>query len=127
MSGFLEPWSADKARKSDILYAVVEVPGIIRKGVIKRFRRMQTTNPAGTEKRGRRRYYTRDCIAALKDVWEIGNEPCGENLHLMISECIDTQVRAGNWQHGDEATSKLRSMSLGSVKTYVSTFSPHAA
>jgi hypothetical protein len=31
-------------------------------------------------------------------------------------------VRAGSWQHGDEATGKLRAMSLGSVKKYVGAF-----
>ena len=117
-----EYWGADKRRKSEILDAVVEVSDLTRKGAIKRFRRMQLHDPARGEQRGRPRYYLPDVIAALKEVWDIGSEPCGANLHPMIGEYIDIQARAGDWRHGDEATAKLRAMSLGSVKAYVGRF-----
>ncbi len=90
-----EYWSADKRRKGEILNAVVEVSGLTRKGAIKRFRKMQTRDSCVPEQRGRPRYYLPDVIAALKDVWEIGNEACGENLHPMMGEYIDTQVSGG--------------------------------
>jgi len=117
-----EYWRANRKRKGEILHAVVEVTGLTRKGAIRRFLRMQRQDPCISERRGRPRYYTTDVVAALKDVWEIGNEPCGENLHPMINEYIDTQIRAGAWHHSDEATAKLRAMSLGSVKAYVGKF-----
>src|SRR3989344_2589597 len=113
---------ADNMRKGVILDAVTEVSGLTRKGAIKRFRRMQRCDPCTGEKRGRPRYYLPDVIAALKDIWDIGSEACGENLHSQIGEYIDIQIRAHDWHHSDEATAKLRAMSLGSVKAYVGKF-----
>jgi hypothetical protein len=63
-----------------------------------------------------------DVIAALKDVWDIGSESCGENLHPSINEYIDIQLREDAWKHDDLATYKLRKMSVGSVKHYVGQF-----
>ncbi len=111
-----------KKRRSEILDAVVEVSGLTRKGAIKRFRAMRMRDPCATEKRGRPRTYTLDVTAALKDVWEIGSESCGENLHPQIGEYIDIQIRATKWKYGEIATHKLRKMSVGSVKTYIGRF-----
>ena len=113
---------ADKVRKGEILDAAIEVSGLTRKGAIKRFRRMQLQDPGTEEQRGRPRYYLPDVIAALKDIWEIGSESCGENLHSQIGEYIDIQIREDDWHHSDEATAKLRAMSLGSAKAYVGKF-----
>lgn len=114
--------AASKGRKGEMLDSVAEVTGMGRKAVIRRFRRLQLHDPALQEQRGRPRYYTPDVIAALKEVWEIGNEACGENLHPMIAEYIDIQIREKKWGHGDETTQKIRRMSLGSVKVYVGNF-----
>lgn len=111
-----------KKRRGEILDAVVEVSGLTRKGAIKRFRAMQMRDPCATEKRGRPRVYTPDVVAALKDVWDIGSEACGENLHSQIKEYIDIQIRKEMWRHDDVPTFKLRGMSLGSVKAYVGQF-----
>lgn len=114
--------AADKGRKGEVLDSIVAVTGMGRKAAIRRFRRLQLRDPAGQEHRGRPRYYTPDVIAALKEVWDIGSEACGENLHPMIGEYLDIQIREKKWAHGDEATAKLRKMSLGSVKAYLSRF-----
>lgn len=117
-----EYWKARKKRKSEILSSLSEVTGLTRKACIKRLRKMQLDDPAHQESRGRPRYYTPDVIAALKDVWEIGSEACGENLHPQIKEYIETQTRENDWKHDDVATFKLRKMSIGSVKHYVGQF-----
>lgn len=117
-----EYWKASKRRKGELLNAVVEVSGLTRKGAIKRFRKMQRRHPGSTEKRGRPRIYTTDVIAALKEVWEIGSEACGENLHSQIGEYIDIQIREKKWDYGTETTQKLRAMSMGSMKVYVGQF-----
>lgn len=111
-----------KERKGEILKSVVEVTGLTRKACIKRFRRMQMKSVYTSDGRGRPRYYTPDCIAALKEVWEIGSEACGENLHPQINEYIDIQIREKKWKHDDVATFKLRRMSRASVKVYVGYF-----
>ena len=117
-----EYWKADKWRKGKILNSVVEVSGLERKACIKRFGKLQTRDPCTTESRGRPRYYTTDVIAALSDVWIIGSESCGENLHPQINEYVDIAIREQEWKHGDVATGKLRQMSVGSVKVYVGRF-----
>jgi hypothetical protein len=117
-----EYWKAGKRRKGAILNSVVDVTGLTRKACIKRFRKMQMLSRGEREKRGRPVYFTPNCIAALKEVWEIGSEACGENLHPQIGEYIDIQIRARTWRHDDVATHKLRMMSVGSVKKYVGRF-----
>ncbi len=117
-----EYWKANKWRKGKILDAVVDVSGLHRKACVKRFRRLQKQDPCTTEHRGRPRYYTQDVIAALADVWNVGSESCGENLHPQINEYIDIALREKDWKHGDVATRKLRQMSVGSVKVYVGGF-----
>jgi hypothetical protein len=114
--------TASKERKGEILSSVCDVSGLTRKGAVKRFRRMQLRHPLDRDTRGRPRYYTPDVIAALHDVWTLGREACGENLHPMIGEHVAIQIREGRWIHGDEATAKLCAMSLGSVKGYVNGF-----
>lgn len=117
-----EYWNANKVRKGEILKSVVEVTGLTRKGAIKRFKKMQMRDPCSEEQRGRPRYYTPDVVAALKEVWEIGSEACGENLHPQINEYIDIQIRKERWGHDEVATFKLRKMSRASVKVYVGQF-----
>ena len=117
-----EYWKADKKRKGEMLKSVVEVTGLSRKACIKRFRKLLTKDPCSVESRGRPRTYTTDVIAALKEAWQTGSEACGENLHPMIGEYIDAAVSLKDWEHSDEATSKLRRMSMGSVKKYVGRF-----
>lgn len=112
----------DKKRKGEILEAVVLVSGLTRKGAIKRFRRMQRRSPGAGDGRGRPRTYTAECLAALKEVWEMGAEACGENLHPMIGEYIDIQMRENSWKHDEVVTFKLKKMSLGSMKKYLGTF-----
>lgn len=114
-----EYWEGNKARKGEILKSAVEVTGLTRKACIKRFCRLQKRRLCAPEERGRPVYYTSDCIAALKEVWEIGSESCGENLHPMIGEYIDIQISTGTWKHDEIATYKLRKMSVASVKRCV--------
>ncbi len=113
---------ANKQRKSEILDAVVLVSGLTRKAAIKRFRAMLMRSWYHEEKRGRPVVYTPDVIAALSEVWEIGSQACGENLHPMIGEYVDIQVRAHAWTHSTDATDKLRRMSRASVKRSVGKF-----
>ena len=114
-----EYWKARKKRKSVILRSLVEVTGLTRKGCIKRLRHLQARDPSSMEQRGRPRYYTPDVIAALLEVWDMGSEACGENLHSQINGYIDIQLREKKWKHDDLVTFKLRKMSVGSVKHYV--------
>src|SRR3989338_1544063 len=61
----VEYCAGDKKQKSEILRWVVGVTGLTRKSCIKRFRRLQMKDPCSHDERGRPRYYTPDCTAAL--------------------------------------------------------------
>lgn len=119
LPGYLK---ANKHTKGIILDSVTSVTGLSRKAVIKRFKRLQLYDAGSVHHRGRPRYYTNDVLCALKEIWEIGSEACAENLHSMISEYIDTQIQAGDWNYADDTTAKLRAMSLGSTKVYIGSF-----
>jgi hypothetical protein len=93
-----------------------------RKASIRKFRALQLRDPYKQDQRGRKEYYGPDITCALKDVWEIGNEVCGELLFPVINEYIDILIRDQKWKHGDGATSKLRAMKLGTVKRRVGNF-----
>jgi hypothetical protein len=113
---------ADKNNKTKILNHVCFVAKMHRKAAIRKFSERQRHDPSHREGRGRREYYTPDVIYALKEVWESGNEVCGELLHPMISEFVAIFQRDKMWKHGDEATLKLLAMSEATVKRRVGKF-----
>jgi len=113
---------ANKDQKSLLLNHVCFVTKMHRKASIRKFRALQLHNYYKQENRGRSEYYGMDVTVALKDVWEIGNEVCGELLFPMIQEYIDILIRDKIWKHGDDTTSKLRAMKLATVKRRVGNF-----
>lgn len=113
---------AEKDRKGEILSSVCLVTKMHRKAVIRKFRSLQLRDPCRSERRGRSEYYGPDVTIALKEVWEVGNEVCGELLYPMINEYIDILIRDKYWKHGDATTSKLRAMKLCTVKRRVGNF-----
>lgn len=118
----LEYLKANKKRKGEILNHVCPVTKIHRKAAIRKFRALQLRDPYKKDKRGRSEYYTPDVTVALKEIWEAGNEVCGELLFPLISEYIDILKRDKLWKQGNIATSKLRAMKLATVKRRVSAF-----
>lgn len=107
---------------STIITTIQSVTGMGRKSVIRALRHRQLQDPMLEECRGRRMYYTPDTTAALKDIWEAGAEVCGELLYPMVAEYISILTRDKLWKHGDEATGKLLSMSMGTMKDRINTF-----
>lgn len=113
---------ASKERKGEILSSVCLVTKMHRKAAIRKFRALQLRDPCKQERRGRSEYYGPDVTVALKEIWEIGNEVCGELLFPMIGEYIDILIRDKIWKQGDVATFKLRAMKLATVKRRVGNF-----
>lgn len=121
----LQGWLAakgDRNKRREICSHICFVTGAHPKSVPRSFRRVQLCDPTRASRRGRKRYYTHDVIAALRQIWEIGGEPCGENLHGVIKEYVQILLRDGLWKHGAETTQKLLMMSLGTVKKRVAAF-----
>lgn len=113
---------ATKAEKRQILDAVCSVTGMHRKAAVRKFARLQLKDSRLQETRGRPAYYTNDVTLALKDIWKVGSEVCGELIHPVISEYVTALKRDGMWQYGEETTVKLLQMSEMTVKRRVSRF-----
>ena len=120
---YLEAYlKASKEQKTLLLNHVCFVTKMHRKASIHKFRTLQLKDPYKKDGRGRSEYYGPDVTIALKNVWEIGNEVCGELLFPMIKEYINILMRDKLWKYGDDTTSKLRAMKLATVKRRVGDF-----
>lgn len=115
-------WKASKEEKGEILTHVCAVTKMHRKAAVRKFGNLQAEDPCRSEGRGRSTYYTPDVTAALKEVWEDGDEVCGELLHPMIKEYVSILKRDKMWNHSDETTGKLLSMSEMTVRRRVGKF-----
>jgi hypothetical protein len=113
---------ADKEQKTKLLDHVCFVTKMHRKAAIRKFRALQLHDPYKQERRGRSEYYGPDVTVALKEIWEAGNEVCGELFFPMINEYVDILARDKMWKYGDETTSKLRAMKMATVKRRVGNF-----
>jgi len=113
---------ASKRAKGAILTHVCFVAGLHRKAAVRKFRRLQMRHAGAAERRGRPRTYTADVTAALKTVWDAGNEVCGELLHPVTNEYIDILERDQMWPHPPGVTTTLRAMSKATMRRRIAHF-----
>lgn len=113
---------ASKQGKGMILTVIGEVTDMHRKAIIRKLKALQMCESAHRKRRGRKETYGPDVTAALKDLWKVGNEVCGELLYPMVGEYLDILKRDGMWAHRESTTNQLRSMSLGTMKRRVGAF-----
>lgn len=121
----LAKWLAiegDREKRGEMVKEISQIAKIHKKSVPRSFRRVQMHDPGVEEHRGRSAYYTADVTAALKELWDIAHEPCGELLHALIGEYVAILKRDRQWKHGDTATGKLLVMSEATVKRRVARF-----
>ncbi len=111
-----------RRQRREITRHICYVTGLHPKSVPRSFKRAQMRDFSRPERRGRSEEYTPDATAALKAVWDVAGEPCGENLHSQISEYVRILKRDGLWEHDEEATQKILRMSLGTVKNRLAKF-----
>lgn len=114
--------AGSRQQKRAILDHVCFVTQMHRKAATRKFSVLTRQRSAVVDRRGRRVYYTPDVTAALRTVWEAGNEVCGELLFPSIDEYVAILERDDMWPHGAETTSKLRQMKLATVKRRVGNF-----
>lgn len=112
----------NKKKRGEIVENICFVAGVHPKSVPRSFRRVQMRKSGDTEKRGRKEYYTPDVIAALKEVWDTASEPCAENLHGVLHDYVRILKRDHAWNHGEDTTTKLLAMSLGTMKKRMTKF-----
>ena len=111
---------AGKQKKGRILDSLERQTGMWRESIVRSFRRLQLKRSGDEKKRGRKTYYTGDVLTALNEIWVVANNCCGELLHGVIAEYVSILKRDGMWQHSDETTGKLLSMSEATVKRKIS-------
>jgi hypothetical protein len=121
LKGYLK---ASKEGKGVILDRLEVTLKMHRKALVRRFKNLQTREEGWNwqDHRGRPEYYTPDCVAALKEIWEIAHEICAERLHEVLEEYIAILQRDKMWKYSDVTTGKLRAMSLGLMKKKVGNF-----
>lgn len=113
---------SSKPDKQAILDTVCGVTKLHRKAAIRKFKRMQMGLDGNRCRQGRPTVYGPDVIAALRTVWEVSSEICGELLHPVISDYVSIMKRDGQWKHPKWTTDKLLLMSEGTVKAKVGQF-----
>ena len=121
----LAAWLAcqgDRKKRGEMAKEISRIAQLHPKSVGRSFRRVQMKGKTDEERRGRKTIYTKDVDAALYDIWEAANRPCGENLHPLFAEYVRSFKKINRWKHASEATDKLLVMSLGTMKTKVKTF-----
>ncbi|MBU6232485.1 hypothetical protein KGP36_07680 [Patescibacteria group bacterium] len=116
--------AASKRQKGEILDRLEKTLYMHRKAIIRRFRVLQTRKEGvdWTDRRGRSVYYGKDATEVLREIWEISHECCAERLAEIRAEYVSKLKRDGMWKHSDEATGKLLAMSIGTIKSRLSSF-----
>ena len=121
-----EYWKADKKRKGEILNVMVELTGMHKKSIVRKFRKLQLTDIISKEsmptKQGRPCIYNAEVLSALKQLWKLSEKLCGELLHPMIKEYIQQYQNNSDWRYTKEVDSKLLMMSISTVKRKVNQF-----
>jgi len=109
----------NKKRRGEIVRMICAAIRIHPKSVPRAMKRLHLRGKEKPLRPGRPRMYTPDVVSALFDVWEVGDQCCGELLHPMLGEYADALRKDGEWKHGDETTWKLLAMSERTVKRLV--------
>jgi hypothetical protein len=112
----------NKKRRGEMNRMIASATGMHVRSVGRAMKSLQLQHPLDFDQRGRSVYYTADVTAALREVWDSGDEMCGELLHPQIAEFVAIFKRDDEWKHSDEATGKLLAMSERTMKHRVSSF-----
>lgn len=115
----LKSWlkaKGNKRARQEITAHVCFVAFVHPKSVPRSFRRAQMRSISEQHRPGRRIVYGPDVTAALKEIWKTAGEPCAENVHPLIPEYAAILQRDRMWHYDDSATTKLLTMSLGTMK-----------
>ena len=114
--------AASKMARGAILNHVCFVTGMHRKAASRKFHALGRRSKTDRDHRGRPTVYGPNVTAALRLVWEAGNEVCGELLFPVVDEYVTILQRDRMWPHRDDTTKLLLRMSLATMKRRVAAF-----
>lgn len=106
----------NREKRGEMIKEISNIAKIHPNSVSRSFKRIQFDDKSSIKKCGRKIYYGKDVDAALFDVWNTANRPCGELLKPLILEYVDAFKKLKKWKHTTEATDKLLKMSEGTIK-----------
>lgn len=115
-------FKSNKKEKKEILNHICFVTKIHRKAAIRKFSSLQFKDYSKEVIRGRKVIYTVDVTHALKKVWSLASECCGELLSPMIPEYVSQLKNCHEWIFNEETTNKLLLMREATVKRRISNF-----
>jgi hypothetical protein len=121
----LKQWLAcrgDKERRGALTKQLSASLSLHPKSIGRTMKRLQLKDSTTVEKRGRPVYYGKDVDAALFLIWKEMDYPCAENMHSIVNDYIGYFIHEGIWEFSDETTSKLRAVSLGTLKLRIKSF-----
>lgn len=113
---------ANKKERGKILDHLCFVTQIQRKSAIRRMKNSIYCQKKPVEKRGRKIVYSTEVTLALKNVWELSGEICGELLHPIIGEYVDNLKKQNKWIYSDTVTFQLLKISQSTIKRRLSKF-----
>lgn len=116
---------ATKEGKGVILDNLERQTEMHRISLIRSFRRLQLQSSRDeVSKRGRKEIYTHECMEAIQFIWKSADYCCGDLLHPVIEERILIAKKLGLWTWNDEATNKVRSISISTLKRKIPKWRP---
>ena len=114
---------ANKEKKGVILDGLVRQTGMHRLSIVRSLRRLQMSSVYNTpHTRGRKEYYTPDCIEAIRFIWVSADYCCGELLYPVIKERVQIAKNTGLWRWSSEVTHKVESISIATLKRKIPTW-----
>jgi hypothetical protein len=121
----LKEWLATKGnrkRRGELTKELAKATKLHPKSIGRSMRTLQLRKKRPVKKkRGRPRYYDKAVDVAIYELWRWMEYPCAETMHPVLSVYIDSAVKHQRWNHSDEVTGKVHSISLGTLKNRVST------
>jgi len=120
----LTKWLAchgDRKKRGKMIKEISNIAKIHKKSVSRSFKRVQMEDESSVKKCGRKIYYGKDVDAALFDVWDAANRPCGELLKPSVLVYINAHKELKKWKHTPETTDRLLQMSEGTIKAKTKT------
>lgn len=114
---------AGRKEKGQLLDEWTQLLCMHRKAMIRRLRQLQHRDSRSVpSRRGRRERYGPAVTGALREVWKISSELCGERLRPVIPEYVEILKRDDMWKPAQDTTELLLCMSLSTMKRRIARF-----
>jgi len=113
---------SSKEGKGKLLDYIVEITGMHRKAVTRRFGILRTRDDQAIPRRGRGTIYGPAVAAALKEIWELFGQINARRLKPNLAEYVRVLRSQNDWHHSQETTDLLLAMSESSTKRRIARF-----